>query len=165
MAGCPAEDRLNQELFDAFALLIGQLLAEGEDLAGRLGIPMFAVKALHWLDGCLPMKELGRRLRCDPSFVTAVADALEQRGLARREPDPADRRIRNLVLTAQGQEFKQHLERELLASMPWSTALDPAERAALLSLIRKLTAAQTTAPAVPALVPPLAGAGRPEGGG
>ena len=48
------------------------------------------------------MKELGLRMGCDPSFVTTVADALEKRGLARREPSQRDRRSKNLVLTDEG---------------------------------------------------------------
>ncbi len=30
----------------------------------------------------MAMKELGKRMHCDPSFVTLVADMLEKRGLA-----------------------------------------------------------------------------------
>jgi MarR family transcriptional regulator, organic hydroperoxide resistance regulator len=87
------------------------------------------------------MKELGRRLRCDPSFVTSIADSLEKRGLAKREPNPTDRRIKNLVLTPEGSEFRTRIEQEMLASMPWCTALDRDERETLLALVRKLIAA------------------------
>ena len=68
----------------------------------------------------MAMKELGRRMHCDPSFVTVIADGLEQRGLARREAHPGDRRIKNLVLTDEGTELRQRLQRELAAEMPWS---------------------------------------------
>lgn len=160
MAECADAANLNEEILDACAELIGRVLGEGQRIASRHGLPVFAVKAMHWLDGGLAMKELGRRLRCDPSFVTSVADALEERGLARREPSPADRRVKNLVLTAEGRELKQRLERELLASMPWCTALDPAERQTLLTLIRKLVAATPTGPAEPLTpAPQLAGTG------
>lgn len=144
MAERTEDDQLNEEIFSAFAELIGRFLAEGERVAGRYGVPVFTVKAMHWLGGGLPMKELGRRLRCDPSFVTTVADSLEERGLARREPCPADRRVRNLVLTPEGRDFKARLERELLDSMPWSGTLSRSERKSLLALLRKLA---TAAPA------------------
>jgi DNA-binding MarR family transcriptional regulator len=133
-------EQLDRDLFRAFAEVVGLVLGAGQRLAERHQIPVFAVKALHWLDGGLAMKELGQRLRCDPSFVTAVADLLEERGLARREPSPADRRVKNLVLTPEGLALKERLEHEMVASMPWG-ALEPAERRALLALIRKLTAA------------------------
>ena len=50
----------------------------------------------------MAMRDLGRQMHCDPSFVTAIADMLEKRGLARREASTADRRIKNLVLTREG---------------------------------------------------------------
>jgi DNA-binding MarR family transcriptional regulator len=81
------------------------------------------------------------------SDTTAVADSLEKRGLARREPNPADRRIKSLVLTAEGRELKGRLEREMLAHMPWCSALDLAERKSLLALVRKLAAAEASAAA------------------
>ena len=70
------------------------------------------------LDSPLAMKDLGRRLHCDPSFVTGIADTLEQRGLAARESDPGDRRVKRLVLTPAGKELKQRLEDEILARRP-----------------------------------------------
>jgi DNA-binding MarR family transcriptional regulator len=160
---CAEGDQLNQEIFDAFAELIGRVLAEGEKLAGRFGVPLFAVKAMHWLDGGLPMKELGRRMRCDPSFVTSIADSLEKRGLARREPSPSDRRIKNLVLTAEGRALRDQLDKEMLASMPWCGALDLAERNSLLAMVRKLIAAHA-AETGEAPAPQLAGAERARGG-
>jgi MarR family len=84
-------------------------------------------------------------MHCDPSFVTAIADLLEKRGLARREASTADRRIKNLVLTRDGISLREKIEREFMAHMPWRT-LDRQERACLLSLIRKMTAAQHDAP-------------------
>lgn len=173
MNGC-ADGELNAELLDAFAVLIGRFLGEGEKVAERLGVPVFAVKALHFMGGGMPMKELGRRLRCDPSFVTAIADSLEKRGLAKREPNPSDRRIKNLVLTPEGSEFRARVEQEMLASMPWCTALDVGERETLLALIRKLIAATAQGPAhsplspqtkeVDALRSAPAAAGSPAGG-
>jgi DNA-binding MarR family transcriptional regulator len=90
----------------------------------------------------MAMKELGRRMHCDPSFVTVVADGLEKRGLARREAHPGDRRIRNIVLTDAGIELRQRMERELAAMMPWSRVLDQQEREQLLTLLRKMASAE-----------------------
>jgi len=84
------------------------------------------------------MKDLGKRMHCDPSFVTLVADMLEKRGLARREPHPADRRVKNVVLTEDGVALKQRLEAEITARMPWNRALSADERSQLLALIRKM---------------------------
>src|SRR5215831_17884150 len=117
------------EVADRFFELIGRIIREGEALAQELGVPMPFVKALHILDSPLAMKELGKRMHCDASFVTLVADMLEKRGLARREPHPADRRVKNLVLTEDGIALKRKIEEEVKSRMPWNLALDESERA------------------------------------
>jgi hypothetical protein len=86
----------------------------------------------------MAMKEMGKRMHCDPSFVTLVTDMLEKRGLARREPHPADRRVKNVVLTEDGLALKTKMEAELIARMPWNKALSDEERTQLLALIRKM---------------------------
>jgi DNA-binding MarR family transcriptional regulator len=47
--------------------------------------------------------DLAREVGLDRSNVTRRADRLEQAGLLRREPDPADRRATLLALTDEGQ--------------------------------------------------------------
>jgi DNA-binding MarR family transcriptional regulator len=116
----------------------------------EFGIPLFCLKAIHRLDSSVTLKELGRRMHCDPSFVTVIADVLERRGLARREPNASDRRIKNLVLTPEGIELKTRLETALLGEMPWARALDMAEQQSLLSMIRKMNSALAGPPAPPA---------------
>ncbi len=131
------------QVADCFFELIGNIIGQAEQLAQRLGIPIPFVKALHTMDCPIAMKELGKRMHCDPSFVTLIADMLEKRGLAKREPHPADRRVKNLVLTEAGLDLKSRIEAEIITQMPWTRALDDHERAQLLALIRKMLAAQT----------------------
>ena len=133
------EDLLDLEILDSVAGLFAQLVAEGEALAKSFGIPVFVIKALHMLDNPLAMKDLGRRMHCDPSFITSIADTLEKHGLAAREPDPADRRVKRLVLTPAGKELKQRLEDEILARAPWRQALSLEERTSLLALVNKMS--------------------------
>jgi DNA-binding MarR family transcriptional regulator len=132
------EDQLDLDFIDALAGLFARLLAEGEQLAKEFGVPAFFIKALHLIDGPLAMKELGKRMHCDPSFVTGIADMLEKRGLAVRESDPADRRVKRLVLTDAGQQLKHQMEQEMLARTPWRQALTREERGTLLGLIHKM---------------------------
>jgi len=134
-------EQLDADILNSLAELITQIMAHGERLAERMSFPTFFIKALHTLDCPMAMKELGRRLHCDPSFVTVIADGLEKRGLARREAQPGDRRIRNIVLTDAGVEMRQRMERELAALMPWSKVLGTGEREQLLALLRKMASA------------------------
>lgn len=150
MSECPGGDRLDQDIFDAMTEFVALVLQRGERLAERFDVPVSCVKAIRRVEGAVTMKDLGQRLHCDPSFVTMIADALEQRGLARREPNAADRRIKNLVLTERGLEVKVELEREALGQMPWASALDLGEREQLLGLLRKMITAMA-APATRAV--------------
>jgi len=133
------EDLLDLEILDAIAGLFAELVAEGDDLAKAFGIPAFVMKALHMLDTPLAMKDLGRLMHCDPSFITGIADTLERHGLAAREPDPGDRRVKRLVLTPAGAELKHRVEDEILARTPWRRSLSRDERASLLALARKMS--------------------------
>ena len=40
--------------------------------------------------------------RYDASYVTTIADQLEERGLIERQPHPTDRRVKSLALTPEG---------------------------------------------------------------
>jgi MarR family transcriptional regulator, organic hydroperoxide resistance regulator len=150
MSWNPGSEKLDLDIFDAMTELIGQMMQRGERLAERFQVPMSCIKALRRLDPAATMKDLGQRLHCDPSFVTMIADALEQRGLARREAHIADRRIKNLVLTPHGLEVKAAIEQETLGVMPWALALDADEREQLLRLVRKMSSALAAAPGLPA---------------
>ena len=120
----PGADQQSWDVADCFFELIGNIVGQAEQLAQRLNVPAPFIKALHTLDCPMAMKELGKRMHCDPSFVTLVADMLEKRGLAHREPHPADRRVKNLVLTQEGEALKQQVEAEIAARMPWNRALE-----------------------------------------
>jgi DNA-binding MarR family transcriptional regulator len=139
----PEHDQLDADIADAFSAFFGQIVGNFEAAARGYSLPAFAVKAVHMLDSPMTMKELGQRFQCDPSFVTAIADLLDAHGLALREPDTRDRRIKHLKLTGKGQEFRERVEREVMAQMPWNYALDTGERESLLALLRKMIKAES----------------------
>jgi MarR family transcriptional regulator, organic hydroperoxide resistance regulator len=137
---------LNREILDTFGALVKQLAATGQSIAASFRVAPSDLLALVKLDGVVTMKELAQRMGCDASFVTAVADALERHGLAKREPSQRDRRVKNLVLTPDGIAAKERLMQELAERMPWCYALDDTERQCLLGLLKKmLTSPRATA--------------------
>jgi DNA-binding MarR family transcriptional regulator len=138
MAWCPDGNEVDQDIADALTEFFTKVIERSEALAEQHGLPPFVMKAIHQLDGSVTMKELARRMHVDPSFVTMIADTLEKRGLARREPNATDRRLKNLVLTPEGMELKATLESALLGEMPWCRALDANEKASYLSMTRKM---------------------------
>ena len=52
------------------------------------------------------MREVAEQLACDSSNMTGITDRLEERGLVQRTADPADRRVRLLVLTEEGKRVR-----------------------------------------------------------
>ena len=143
--GCfPGED-----ILDALGTLTHRLGATFKQAAEGADMPPPYLNALRLIDGSISMKELGRRLRCDPSFVTVIADGLEGRGLLRREVDGGDRRIKNLVLTERGRTLRARLD-EVFATLPWVVHLDAEERRTLLDLLRRLTLPAGARPGQPA---------------
>jgi MarR family transcriptional regulator, organic hydroperoxide resistance regulator len=150
-------DQLDEEIFEAMGQLIEGVIAKFEELAQSFGVPAFCVKALQALGAPMAMRDLGRQMHCDPSFVTAIADLLEKRGLARREASTVDRRSKNLVLTDEGMALREQVQQEFMARMPWR-GLDDEQRTCLLSLIHKMIRAEASAD--PGTTPPTSGGPR-----
>jgi DNA-binding MarR family transcriptional regulator len=136
--GEASDDELDQQIADTMGDLIRHAHDLGQDVAAKFGLTVSDSKALFMLDTPMTMKDLGLRMGCDPSFVTSVADALEKRDLARREPSQRDRRSKNLVLTPEGVTLRERLCAALSARAPWCTTLDTSERRCLLGLMRKM---------------------------
>jgi DNA-binding MarR family transcriptional regulator len=97
----------------------------------------------------LRMSDLAEHWRCDASWVTSLADGLEERGLAERRPHPTDRRVRTIVLTPEGRARRRRAL-EMLAEPPSAFgALSAAEQRQLRDLLLKLVAADPDLSAKP----------------
>jgi DNA-binding MarR family transcriptional regulator len=89
----------------------------------------------------LSMSDLAEHWGCDASYVTNLADGLQARGLAERQPHPTDRRVKTIVLTAEGRARRERAL-ELLAEPPSAfEALTATEQRDLRDLLAKLAAA------------------------
>ncbi len=86
------------------------------------------------------MRELTRRLGCDPSNVTLLGDKLQDAGLVERRPHPTNGRARILALTAQGRDTWAQLNARLAITAPLST-LSATEQQQLSEQLAKLGAA------------------------
>jgi len=140
---CPASDvTFARQCADALTQLFVHVRGHFERAFADLGLPPPCAKALRVIETSMSMKELATQLHCDGSFVTAIADALEERGLARRETDPSDRRIKKLVLTAKGETMRARVH-EVFDNVPGTRNLDPQEREAFLRMLHKMVASET----------------------
>jgi DNA-binding MarR family transcriptional regulator len=92
-------------------------------------------------DAALRMSELAESWGFDASYVTTLVDGLQERGLAERQPHPTDRRVRTIVLTAEGRATRERAL-QLLSEPPTAFAsLSATEQRQLRDLLRKLVAA------------------------
>jgi DNA-binding MarR family transcriptional regulator len=139
----PGGNGVNRDIVNGLTDLMKRAGGISQSIANGLDISPSDLLALFKLDEVMTMKELAQHMACDASFVTAIADTLERRGLARREPSLRDRRVKNLVLTPEGIAAKERMMQELAQQMPWCYALDEKERHIFLALIQKMLAAGT----------------------
>jgi MarR family transcriptional regulator, organic hydroperoxide resistance regulator len=107
------------------------------DVARDLGLSPATLGAVVRLGEPRTMGEIAEMLRCDPSNVTGIADALETRGLARRHPSDADRRVKALELTAKGQRLRQRALGVLSEPPEWLRALSTKDQRTLRDLLRR----------------------------
>lgn len=86
------------------------------------------------------MGDMARSIGCDPSYITALVDDLDRRGLAHREPAPYDRRVKIIVLTDAGRALGEQIE-EIMSVPPAAFAvLTAAELRQLCDLLDKVLA-------------------------
>jgi|EndMetStandDraft_3_1072993.scaffolds.fasta_scaffold13362_3 DNA-binding MarR family transcriptional regulator len=87
----------------------------------------------------IPMNELSCILLCDASNVTGIVDRLLAQGYIRREENPADRRVKLITLTPEGEKLRTTLLEEVsqyeLPEMKRLTSEQRRELKLMLSLI------------------------------
>jgi DNA-binding MarR family transcriptional regulator len=87
------------------------------------------------------MGEMARGIGVDPSYITALVDDLDERGLARREPAPYDRRVKIIVLTDAGRALAQDINDVLSVPPAAFSALSAGELRQLCALLDKVLVA------------------------
>ncbi|MFD6878934.1 MULTISPECIES: MarR family winged helix-turn-helix transcriptional regulator [unclassified Streptomyces] len=106
--------------------------------AARHGLTSTQAKVLAQLEGPVPMRGLAALLVCDASNVTGIVDRLEARDLVRREPSPADRRVKNVAATDTGRDVIRRVREEMQATHGALDELDAEESATLYALLERL---------------------------
>jgi DNA-binding MarR family transcriptional regulator len=92
--------------------------------------------------GLMRLSELSDHLRIAPRSTTEVVDALQERGLVERRPDPADRRATLVALTEEGRRVGQAISAARAAEGErFFGDLDVVDRAHLSRILRRLRGA------------------------
>ncbi|WP_423832699.1 MarR family winged helix-turn-helix transcriptional regulator [Streptomyces manipurensis] len=132
----PAPTKL--ELLELLAAIGTAQWREFAAAAAQHGLTSTQARVLAQLDGPVPMRGLATLLVCDASNVTGIVDRLEARGLVRREPSPADRRVKNVVATDAGRQVIRVVREEMQAIHGALDTLDEDESATLYALLGRL---------------------------
>ena len=107
------------------------------EIAHKLGVTAPLLGALRFLEQPRTMGRMAELLRCDPSNVTGIVDALEDRDLAQRKPSAADRRVKVVELTAAGKGLRARAVEEMYKPPAWIEDLSPADQRALRDILRR----------------------------
>ncbi|HEY1828054.1 MAG TPA: MarR family transcriptional regulator [Acidimicrobiales bacterium] len=132
-----AFDRLRRITFE------GEFVERMAALSGQSKLSPGVIKTLMRLavaDG-VSMGEMARGIGVDPSYITALVDDLDARGLARREAAPDDRRVKIIVLTEEGRRVAHEMTAALSVPPASFNALSRDELRQLRDLLDKVIAA------------------------
>ena len=127
----------------AWPLLVRLFFAQRANLpvlASELRLSPAQCHVLHLIEPERPMAmgQLAETLACDASNVTGLVDRLESRGLIRRRPSPADRRVKVLVLTPTGIRVRAVLLQRMTAAPAALERLSLREQQELVRMLRRL---------------------------
>jgi len=130
--GCDAWELLLQFFFTQRAQL--------PPLAAELELSPAQCHVLHRIEPGrpIPMGQLAETLACDASNVTGLVDRLESRGLVRRRPSAADRRVKVLELTPTGVRLRTLLLDRMTTVPTTLGRLSGREQRALVRILTRL---------------------------
>ncbi|MFI9318452.1 MarR family winged helix-turn-helix transcriptional regulator [Kitasatospora aureofaciens] len=126
------------ELMDQLAQAAAAYYRSFATVAAARGLTLMQGKVLSLLRRPMPMRTLAELLACDASNVTGIVDRLEAHGLVRREVDPADRRVKRVILTEDGERTVQEIRAELLATLSGLDELGERDRHTFQRLLGRL---------------------------
>ncbi|MEU8760161.1 MarR family transcriptional regulator [Streptomyces sp. NPDC048659] len=134
-------DRLMEQLSMSWGVYLGDftLAAASENLTAS------QAKALNALRrGPAAMRALAETMTCDASNITGIIDRLEKRELVRREADASDRRVKNVILTAEGERVADAIRARMHSTQNGLDGLSAEDREALSLLLERVFGCRPT---------------------
>jgi DNA-binding MarR family transcriptional regulator len=125
------------EIVDLLFELTDQIKANFAAVTAGLQLTAPQARTLLRIDGPASMRELAARIGYDASNMTGIVEALRRRGLVERQTLPADRRVKQVVLTEHGHRLQEQLRHSLGEAMPALGRLDDADRKELHGMLRR----------------------------
>jgi DNA-binding MarR family transcriptional regulator len=107
------------------------------EIAHKMGVTPSLLGALRFLERPQTMGRMAELLHCDPSNVTGIVDALEDRNLAERKPSEVDRRIKVVELTGPGEKLRARAIEEMYKPPAWIEGLSKPDQRKLRDILRR----------------------------
>lgn len=131
------------ELAETWSRLMGLFKSRRDVLFQALGELQLTPPHGHALitllhGGPTRMRDMAEHMACDASYITSVADRLEELGFAERRPAADDRRVKELALTKKGERVATKLNAVFTDPPAELHSLSPADRAALGRIAKQL---------------------------
>ncbi|MFF5505696.1 MarR family winged helix-turn-helix transcriptional regulator [Streptomyces roseolus] len=134
------------QLMELLSLSLGVYYGEFIAAAASENLTASQGKALTVLRrGPAAMRALAETMTCDASNITGIVDRLEKRGLVRREAGTSDRRVKNVVLTAEGERVADAIRDGMRTTQEGLDRLDDEDRDRLRGLLERVFLSQPTA--------------------
>ncbi|MGW4352401.1 MarR family winged helix-turn-helix transcriptional regulator [Nocardia sp. NPDC004582] len=144
MAAGPRVD--TAQLMELLSVSLGAYYGDFTLAAASENLTAIQGKALTVLRrGPIAMRALAEIMTCDASNVTGIIDRLEKRGLVRREASASDRRVTNLVITAEGERVADAIRAKMHTTREGLDNLDPEDRDHLYALLKRVFLTRPTA--------------------
>ena len=140
ISGMTSHDRQYADARYLSQLLVSiaeQAKADFADTVAPLGLPIHLARAVLLLDQPAPMRDLADQLACDRSYITNLADQLEELELVERVPGQ-DRRVKLLALTKKGVQTRDAISKAVAERSMLLQRLTDAQRETLRPLLELL---------------------------
>ncbi|MFF0636002.1 MarR family winged helix-turn-helix transcriptional regulator [Nocardia sp. NPDC004151] len=131
------------QLMELLSVSLGAYYGDFTLAAASENLTAIQGKALTVLrHGPIAMRALAEIMTCDASNVTGIIDRLEKRGLVRREVSASDRRVTNLVITAEGERLAETIRAKMHTTREGLDNLDAEDRDRLYALLKRVFVAR-----------------------
>lgn len=144
----PADEPLIYSLVDLTLALANLTELLITDVVDELDLTRPLADVLWQLDPASEPPAMGRlaaKLGCDPSTVTFLAARLEEKGLATRQVNPDNRRVKTVHLTERGRDARRKLVDAMATRSPVAK-LDPDAQQQLRQLLLQAVPPDSSAP-------------------
>ena len=126
---------LDHQIIDLLFTLMESFKGHFVNALAAFDLPLTQGHLLMSLDEPIAMSDMAHTMGFDASHITSIVDRLEERTLVERRPDPVDRRVKRIAITAEGIALREQIRTALFETLPPLSRLSDAQRRQLHGLL------------------------------